>query len=457
MVLLMAATNFLSAQTRTLRVVTYNIEDDINGATSPLPGLIAPPANPTNVQAGGVLEGIGEETVGGDPAQPIDILTLEETTSNPQTIAPIVSGLNAFYGIAGMYSNSSYQAVEEEDYVADGNGPNAIVFNTQTLQLLASVPVNPVGGTNALGASSGEYREVMRYEFAPAGVAVTASNVFYVYVSHYKSGTSGTDLTDRYGEALIIRTNEARDLPANARVLYTGDYNVTTSGEASYQTILSNTAPTGVAQGGGIDPLNPNNNRNIDWGTSTTAANILAMETESATDLRYRDDFEIMTTNIYYGAPGGLQYVPGTYHTFGNNGTTTYQGSVNSGSDTALNYSLVTDGPVFISAAQLYLDLTDASDHLPLVADYTIPVPTPAVLAPIFSSITLAGNNLVLTVNNATTNATCTLLMCTNLPSPLSAWTAVATNTASSGSFSFVLTNAAAPLAPQTFFILQEN
>lgn len=28
----------LCAQTRTVRIVTYNIEDDINGATTPLPG-----------------------------------------------------------------------------------------------------------------------------------------------------------------------------------------------------------------------------------------------------------------------------------------------------------------------------------------------------------------------------------------------------------------------------------
>jgi endonuclease/exonuclease/phosphatase family metal-dependent hydrolase len=63
--------------------------------------------------------------------------------------------------------------------------------------------------------------------------------VFYVYVSHYKSGTTSSDLTERAGEAAIIRTNEAIDLPANARVLYVGDYNITTSGEASYQTILA--------------------------------------------------------------------------------------------------------------------------------------------------------------------------------------------------------------------------
>ena len=126
---------------------------------------------------------------------------------------------------------SPYQATESGGDVADGNGPNALVYNTKTLQLLASVPVDPPGGTSNLGSSSGEYREVMRYEFAPAGMTPTATNEFYIYVSHYKSGTSSSDLAYRNGEAQIIRTNEAIDLPANARVLYVGDYNVTTSGE----------------------------------------------------------------------------------------------------------------------------------------------------------------------------------------------------------------------------------
>src|ERR1700756_4860606 len=111
----------------------------------------------------------------------------------------------------------------------------------------------------------------MRYELAPAGGAPGATNEVYVYVSHYKSGTTSADLTSRNGEAQIIRNDEANNLPPGARVLYVGDYNITTSGEASYQTILSNTAPNGIVQGQGIDPLNPTNNKNINWGTSTTS------------------------------------------------------------------------------------------------------------------------------------------------------------------------------------------
>jgi hypothetical protein len=60
-----------SAQTRTLRIVTYNIEDDTGGYTAPRPGLITPSGGGT-VQQGGVLEGIGEEILGGDAALPLD-------------------------------------------------------------------------------------------------------------------------------------------------------------------------------------------------------------------------------------------------------------------------------------------------------------------------------------------------------------------------------------------------
>ena len=65
------------------------------------------------MQAGGVLEGIGEEILGSDPAQPLDVLALQETTSNPITVAPIVNGLNSFYNAPGMYAMSTYQGTRK--------------------------------------------------------------------------------------------------------------------------------------------------------------------------------------------------------------------------------------------------------------------------------------------------------------------------------------------------------
>lgn len=444
-----------SAQTQTVRVVTYNIAADIDGVTSPLPGLIAPPANTNDIQAGGVLEGIGEEIVSHDPARPLDILALEETTSNPQTIAPIVSGLNAFYSshnVSVTYTNSTYQATESDEDVADGNGPNALVYNARTLQLLASVPVDPPGGASALGSGSGEYREVMRYEFAPAGIAPTSTNEFYVYVSHYKSSSSGSETTDeaeRAGEAAIIRNNAATNLPSSARALFVGDYNITTSGEASYQLMLSNAAPNGVTAAQCIDPFNPTNNPDIDWGASTTTSSVLAAETEKGYELEYRDDLQLVTTNVYYGTGSGLKLVPGTYHTFANNGTIPYKGTVNSGNNTSLS-SLVAGAA--ISAAQLYLDLTDASDHLPVVADYTIPVPVPVI-----ANIAVVGNDLVFSAANTATNGLYAILMTTNLSAPAANWIGLATNQSGGNTFSFTLTNVVSAATPEAFYTLQQK
>jgi hypothetical protein len=436
-------TTTVSAQTRTLRIVTYNIEADV-GVTTPLPGLVAPPGNPGNVQAGGVLEGIGEELLNGN-AQPLDILALEETTTNPITVVPIVTGLNSFYGVAGMYSNSTYQATQfgGSGNNGSGNGPNALVYNVKTVQLLASVPVDPPGGIGNLGSSSGEYREAMRYEFAPAGVTTNGSNIFYIYVSHYKSGssTSFSITNSRAGEASIVRSNML-SLPAGSRILHVGDFNTGDASEPMYATL---TVP-GTNQL--IDPLNPARSLTTNFDGSTTPANL----TESTTFLQYRDDYQMMTTNVYSGTGGGLALIPGTYHHFGNNGTTTFQTSVNSGTDTALNNRLVTNGPVFVSAAQLYLDLTDASDHLPVVADYTIPIPVPLI-----TSVSLAGTNLVLNVANSITGGVFTVLMSTNISFPLTNWTALATNVATNGNFTLTATNAVNLAAPNSFFILQEK
>jgi PKD repeat protein len=385
--------------TRTVRVVCYNMDDDVGTLTTPFAGMVTP-FNGTggsfttnssgSVTNGGVLEGIGEEVVNGDPAQPIDVLALEETTSNSSSVQPIVNGLNIFYSVHNIsagYAMSPYQATESGGDPTTGNGPNAMVYNTNTLQLLASVPVDPPGGTGNLGSSSGMYREVVRYEFAPAGVTPGTNNEFYVYVSHYKASSGSSDVADRLGEARIIRDDEATNLPPNSRVLYVGDWNIDgtntcsscpDSYEPGYQTILSNAAPDGIMQGQGIDPLNTNASTTINWSSSTTSTQILFMLSEEGYELRYRDDLQVMSSNVYYGAPGGLQYVPGTYHSFGNNASIPYQSSVVNSANTALN-GIPTNA--LISRAQTYTNLTGATDHLPIVADYTIPIPSTAPVA----------------------------------------------------------------------------
>jgi endonuclease/exonuclease/phosphatase family metal-dependent hydrolase len=309
----------------TLRIVTYNIEDDINGATTPLPGMNT------------VLEGLGNAVAGGI-AQPLDIMALEETTSNTTTVAPIVSMLNGDY-TGSNYQMSSYQATSSGGDVADGNGPNAIVYNANTVTLLASAGI----GTPT-GSSNGEYRQVVRYEFE----AVGTTTPFYVYVAHTKSGTTAADATARGKEATIIRNNEAT-LPANASVLYMGDLN-SAPPEAEFTNF------TAAGQGQAFDPAN--------FSTSKS------FYSDNSTSLKFRDDYELMTSNILNGT-GAINYVSGTLQSLGNNGSTT---SVKSASNTDLSYMTAAAG-YNPTGTQVLSALTTASDHLPVFADYTFALP----------------------------------------------------------------------------------
>jgi endonuclease/exonuclease/phosphatase family metal-dependent hydrolase len=362
------------AQSSQLRVASYNIEADVSGVTTPRDGLYQ------------VLEGIGEENIGGD-VQPLDILALQETTSNSTTVAPIVSNLNSFYGGTAVYAQSPVQGGQHGSANV-GNGPNALVYNTTTLQLLNSVGVGTPGGI-----ANGEYRQVMRYEFEPVGG--TAASIFYVYVTHSKSSVDDTgaalfaDENSRSEEAAIIRADEGALATAgnpNPRVLYMGDFNlsgsalVSNSGQSvsAYQTI---TAP---GQGHAVDPFNtgPQNN-NETWDDNAAFKSLFS---ETAKNLQYRDDLQLMTENVFDGTQAlGLEYIPGTEHVFGNNGSVGVNGNASSASNTALN-DLEPNPP--ISAATLLADLTTASDHLPVVADYTF---APAVSVPEPDSRALAG------------------------------------------------------------------
>ncbi len=317
-----------------VRVVTYNIEDDTGGYTSPRPGLYS------------VLEAIGTQSVAGVD-QPFDILALEETTSNTATVAPIVSALNSYYaalGSSAVYAGTAYQATQNGSNTS-GNGPNALVYNTSTLTLIASI---------GLGYSSTVLREPVCYEFQPVGG--TPAEDFYVYVSHYKSGTSSTDAADRQAEATLIRNNEAT-LPPGARVLYVGDYNTNAANDLFVNLMAS-------GQGQAFDLLN---------GTATPKAAVSApvsSYSESATKIAYRDDDQMVTQNVLNDA-AGLEYIAGSYRTFGNNGSTGSGKSVNLTTNTALNN--LTGGFAGQQSAILS-DLTTASDHLPTVADYQLPL-----------------------------------------------------------------------------------
>lgn len=342
--------------TTELRIVAYNIAADIYSQ-----GVTAAPQPAMET----VLEGIGNEGVNG-VARPIDILGLEETTSNALTVAPIVTALNAHYG-AGTYVASSLQATATGG--GDGDGPNALIYNSHTLKLLASAPI----GTPT---AAGYPRQPIRYEFEPVGG--TSADDFYVYVSHYKSGDEFTDDNGlrRQAEAQAIRADEAT-LPATARVLYVGDYNIHYATDAGYEAI---TAP---GQGQAMDPINSP----YFYGSQAPRAT----RTESATSLTSRLDLQLVTQNVLTD-PNGLHYVANSYHAFGNDGSVNNVGNSNTALAGLPNRVAVLNA------------LTVVSDHLPIVADYidtiTDPVGPQIGTFSVSPTSVAAGANITLTAGN---------------------------------------------------------
>ncbi len=114
--------------------------------------------------------------------------------------------------------------------------------------------------------------------------------------------------------------------------------------------------------------------------------------TETATNLRFRDDYQFSTAPMYSGT-GGFRLVPGSYTVFGNNGSTGNTGNVNQSGNTSLN-------DLGANKSTILTDLTTDTDHLPVVADYSFSLPAATI------SLTIAVNATIITGGTATFGAT---------------------------------------------------
>ncbi len=168
-------------------------------------------------------------------AQPVDVIGLQELLdTNDNTIVSsslpaLVNQLNSFYG-AGTYAYDP-----TPDPTTGGtqfNGPSGLIYNTHTIQVVAATSLD-----YAFTSGNGVPRAPMRYQLRPAGYGPNAD--FYMYVSHYKSGSGSSNTFVRNDEAMEIR-GDADDLGSSAHVLFTGDHNLFgDSNEPAYQTLLA--------------------------------------------------------------------------------------------------------------------------------------------------------------------------------------------------------------------------
>ena len=363
-----------------LRIVTYNT------ATG----------NPTGVQTARpgmdiVLTSIGEELRNGI-ARPIDVLLLQEQFSTNEgddalddvATQSFVDLMNGIYGTVQNptpYARGVVDALTNDpDGLAGGPG---IVYNTQTIQLIAEHRFGTVD-------TAAQPRSTLRYQLRPVGYNPDAD--FYIYNSHYKAGDGTADQARREIEATSIRTDETYGsdlLGDGAHVLYVGDFNMQSSSQNAFQTLI------GAGPGQAHDPIN----RLGSWNENASFADVHTQApcqdddgpgpgdscnglTAGGVDDRF--DFQLMTGEFLDG--DGLSYigpsVPGmsgtvhSYHTFGNNGST-YNDDINDAGNT-----YVFTGVTSYTKTQILDALHVASDHLPVVADFQLPSPSiPQALA----------------------------------------------------------------------------
>jgi autotransporter-associated beta strand protein len=304
-----------------LRIATYNIDADTGGTVGQIGG---PDGGPGLIP---VLEAIGAIHLGDGVAQPIDVLALEEMNTPSTTAAYIVGQLNSYYQSIGVSASYAYDPNVDPSTGGTGGGPSGLIYNTNTVQDL--------GATFLAYGGSGAPRAPARYTLQPVG----GSSTFYLYVSHMKSGGDSSSVNRRNVEAQEIRA-DAGTLGTGANIIYAGDFNGS-PGEAYYTTL------TASGTGQAFDPGYPTN-----------------LLTESATSLTYRDDYQFSTAPVYSGT-SNFRLVSSSYTVFGNNGSTSNTGSVNQMGNTALN-------DLGSNKSTILADLTTATDHLPIVADYSL-------------------------------------------------------------------------------------
>jgi endonuclease/exonuclease/phosphatase family metal-dependent hydrolase len=345
--LLLCILNCMSAQAQ-LRIVDYNT------TAGPRAGMDA------------VLAAIGSEVVGGIAKAP-DVLALQEQTSFTGSTLGIVNLLNSTYG-AGTYAQAAL------DGGTSGAGRPGLIYNTQTVQLIDAAAFGVVG-------TSAQARQTLRYQLRPVGYDSTAD--FYIYSDHYKAGTASSDRTRRDVEATALRAN-LDGLGQGVHAILAGDFNIRSSSEASYQTLLA------AGNGQAFDPLGLP-------GSWHDNASFKSIHTQAPAanpadggliggGMDDRFDFQLMTGEFLDGE--GLSYIPGSYHALGNNG-----------SHQCCSFDISTGSG---APPQVMSALMTASDHLPVIADYQLPAVMEVLASSVPATLTLGESfDLEIMVRNA--------------------------------------------------------
>ncbi len=335
---------------------------------------------------------------GGDAARNPDFATAIYGEFQGRSLSPDIivgqefqdsSGVTLFLGMLNSAANSPGDWAAATFTPANPSGAfgNALFYRTSQVDFINQAVIS--GGT----APRVNNRYLIRLEnYTGPGAE------FYIYSTHMKAGSSSSDQSRRSSEAQRIVDNVAL-LPDDANVMLMGDFNIQSSSQAAYATLISN---------GFIDPIR----RPGSWQNNSAFRNIHTQDPAGQVDDRY--DQILITSPIdnsnglrYLPAtPGGITTIPYTnivgvwddpnhsYRSWGNDA---------SGNGTSSGLRISGNTMVGATIAQALADSAQPAGHLPVYFD--LGVPARMALAPVgdldFGQVAPGGTaQIVITVSN---------------------------------------------------------
>lgn len=268
------------------------------------------------------------------------IIALQEVTSSARNeIFSIIE--DAIPGVP--YAEATYTSLGGED---GSGGAQLLVYRSDIFEEI------PSGHRDI---STGAGRDADRWQLRLIGSSDDAG-IVWVYSMHLKASNSSSSASTRLAGAEAIRS-DADGLPSGSNIVYLGDYNIYSNGEAAYAEFLSS------GSGRAEDPLGTGS-----WSGASNAIKHTQSPRVSSRGLvgggmDDRFDLQLFTPALLNGQ--GFSCVESTYRAFGNDGNH-YDEAINDGPNTYYSSN--------VSRSNNLADaLHDASDHIPVITDWRIP------------------------------------------------------------------------------------
>ena len=287
-----------------------------------------------------------------------DVVVVQEVVTN----AGADTLLAALNGGGQQYASSIF---------VNGNDSDTVLFyKTDTVDLVSQ---------NFISTS---LREIGEFTISVADTLIN------VYSLHLKAAQGDTNEQRRLDEVTTLRSH-LETLPAEREFIVAGDTNIYTSSEPAYQKLTGSEANND----GRLEDLLPANLIG-DWHNNPEFASVHSQSPRTSSfgggaTGGLDDRFDMIFSSFGLNDNAGLEYVPDSYFVYGNDGQHFNQ-SLLSGTNSAVS-------------AEVVRALHDASDHLPVVADFQVLAPTTGI------SITESNGTTTVTEGGATDSYTVVL------------------------------------------------